>query len=134
MSLEDGRFLVHPKRYDSLTKTNKMNVMDKWKLVRVSERFIVMALGLPVPPYVGHPPDPPLRSRFQSRNIKPPGFDSQVKHLKKLAPNAKPDLVERLASVATVLGSMSFNDKGGIEIPDTSVLVLQNFPHIKSSF
>ena len=55
MSLEDGRFLVHPKRYDALAKTNKMNVMDKWKLVRVSERFIVMALGLPVPPYVGHP-------------------------------------------------------------------------------
>ena len=51
-----------------------------------------------------------------------------------MAPNAKLDLVERLAPVATVLGSMSFNDEGGIEIPeflisaDTSVLVLQNFP------
>ena len=110
-----------------------MNVMDKWKLVRVSERFIVMALGLPVPPYVGHPLDLPLRSRFLSRDIKP--------HLKKLAPNAKPDLIERLAPVATVLGSMSFNDEGRIEIPeflisaDTSVLVLQNFPpHIKPRF
>ncbi|CAB4415023.1 unnamed protein product [Rhizophagus irregularis] len=140
MSLEDGRFLVHPKRYDSLAKTNDKNVMDEWKLVRVSDQFIVMALGLPVPPYVGHPLDPPLRSRFQSRDVKPPGFDSQIRHLKKLAPHANSELVERLVSVATVLGSMSFDDGGGIEIPefsisvDTSVLVLQNFPHIKPRF
>ncbi|GBC05388.1 hypothetical protein RclHR1_00620028 [Rhizophagus clarus] len=140
MSLEDGRFLVHPKRYDSLVKTNEKSVMDKWKLVRVSDRFIVMALGLPVPPYVGHPLDPPLRSRFQSRDIKPPGFDSQIKHLKKLVPNADSELVERLVSVATVLGSMSFDEGGGIEIPefpisvDTSVFVLQNFPYIKPRF
>jgi von Willebrand factor A domain-containing protein 8 len=139
MSLEDGRFLVHPKRYDSLAKTNEMSVMNSWKLVRVSDQFIVMALGLPVPPYVGHPLDPPLRSRFQSKDIKSPGFDSQIKHLKKLAPNAKPELIERLVSVATVLGSMTFDD-GGIEIPefpisvDTSVLVLEKFPHIKPRF
>ena len=72
------------KRYYSLAKTNEMNVMGKWKLARVSERFIVMALGLPVPPYVGHPLDPLLRSSFKSRDIKPPGFDSQVKHFKKI--------------------------------------------------
>ncbi|CAG8614734.1 10142_t:CDS:10 [Funneliformis caledonium] len=139
MSLEDGRFLVHPKRYDSLAKNNKKSVMDDWKLVRVSDQFIVMALGLPVPPYVGHSLDPPLRSRFQSRDVKPPGFDSYIRHLRKLAPDANPELVERLASVATVLGSMSF-DEGGIEIPefpssvDTSALVLQKFPYIKPRF
>ncbi|CAI2169627.1 3146_t:CDS:10 [Funneliformis geosporum] len=139
MSLEDGRFLVHPKRYDSLAKRNKKSVMDDWKLVRVSDQFIVMALGLPVPPYVGYPLDPPLRSRFQSRDVKPPGFDPHIRHLKKLAPDANPELIERLASVATVLGSMSF-DEGGIEIPefptsvDTSALVLQKFPYIKPRF
>src|ERR1700722_341807 len=69
--------------------------MEISKSIRAFYRY---GSGLPVPPYVGHPLDPPLRSRFQSRDIKPPGFDSQVKHLKKLAPNAKPDLVERLAS------------------------------------
>lgn len=40
-----------------------------WKLVRVSEDFRVIALGLPVPRYHGNPLDPPLRSRFQARDI-----------------------------------------------------------------
>ena len=43
--------------------------MDAWKLVRVSEEFRVIALGLPVPRYHGNPLDPPLRSRFQARDI-----------------------------------------------------------------
>ncbi len=43
--------------------------LDAWKLVRVSEDFRVIALGLPVPRYHGNPLDPPLRSRFQARDI-----------------------------------------------------------------
>ena len=39
------------------------------RLVRVDEDFRVIALGLPSPPYQGHPLDPPLRSRFQAREI-----------------------------------------------------------------
>lgn len=39
------------------------------RLVRVDEDFRVIALGLPSPPYQGHPLDPPLRSRFQARDI-----------------------------------------------------------------
>ena len=38
---------------------------SRWQLVRVSEDFRVIALGLPVPQYIGNPLDPPLRSRFQ---------------------------------------------------------------------
>lgn len=45
------------------------DVLDNWKIVRVSEDFRVIALGLPVPKYKGNPLDPPLRSRFQARNI-----------------------------------------------------------------
>ena len=41
--------------------------LDQWKLVRVSERFRVIALGLPVPKYPGNPLDPPLRSRYAMR-------------------------------------------------------------------
>lgn len=37
--------------------------------MRVSEDFRVIALGLPVPRYHGNPLDPPLRSRFQARDI-----------------------------------------------------------------
>ena len=43
--------------------------LDTWKIVRVSEDFRVIALGLPVPKYKGNPLDPPLRSRFQARDI-----------------------------------------------------------------
>lgn len=43
--------------------------LDAWKIVRVSEDFRVIALGLPVPKYKGNPLDPPLRSRFQARDI-----------------------------------------------------------------
>lgn len=43
--------------------------LDSWKIVRVSEDFRVIALGLPVPKFKGNPLDPPLRSRFQARDI-----------------------------------------------------------------
>jgi len=43
--------------------------LDIWKIVRVSEDFRVIALGLPVPKYKGNPLDPPLRSRFQARDV-----------------------------------------------------------------
>lgn len=43
--------------------------MNKWGLVRVSEDFRVIALGLPVPRYHGVSLDPPLRSRFQCRDV-----------------------------------------------------------------
>ena len=36
---------------------------------RVHEKFRVIALGVPVPPFPGNPLDPPLRSRFQGRHI-----------------------------------------------------------------
>ncbi|CAG8551920.1 10698_t:CDS:10 [Diversispora eburnea] len=140
MALEDGRFLVHPKRYDSLIKTNEKTNMDEWKLVKVSDRFIVMALGLPIPPYIGHPLDPPLRSRFQCRDIKSPGFNDQVKHLSRLAPKANIEILERLVSVGNVIGSMQFDNSGGIKIPEfpismeSSVLILQYFPDIQPRF
>lgn len=140
MALEDGRFLVHPKRFDSLLKTNERKDMDKWNLIKVSDRFIVMALGLPIPPYIGHPLDPPLRSRFQCRDIKPPGFNDQVKHLCRLAPKANVEIIERLVSVGSVIGSTQFNRSEGIEIPEfpisieSSVLILQSFPDVQPRF
>lgn len=48
--------------------------MSKWRLVRVDENFRVIALGLPVPKYVGQPLDPPLRSRFQARDVATIGY------------------------------------------------------------
>ncbi|CAG8855076.1 46405_t:CDS:1, partial [Gigaspora margarita] len=123
MVLEDGRFLVHPKRYASLAESNSKVNMDGWKLVKVSEHFIVIALGLPVPPYIGHSLDPPLRSRFQCRDVKQPEFDSQIKHLHRIAPNANSEIVERLVSVANVLGNLRYENSGGITIPEFPISV-----------
>lgn len=69
MHLEDGRFLIPAKRYDDLFETHGIDELKKWGLVRVSENFRVIALGLAVPKYQGTPLDPPLRSRFQARDI-----------------------------------------------------------------
>jgi hypothetical protein len=65
MSLEDGRFLMEASRFDSLTPAQ----VKRARAVRVSPRFRVIALGVPVPPFPGNPLDPPLRSRFQGRRV-----------------------------------------------------------------
>nr|CAD7197513.1 unnamed protein product [Timema douglasi] len=69
MHLEDGRFLIPASRYDKLLKEHSLEELEKWQLVRVSEDFRVVALGIPVPRYLGNPLDPPLRSRFQARDV-----------------------------------------------------------------
>ncbi|KAG0353898.1 von Willebrand factor A domain-containing protein 8, partial [Gamsiella multidivaricata] len=115
MALEDGRFLVNPKRFDILVKEggqSAIDTMEKHKLVKVSDDFTVIALGLPVPQYVGHPLDPPLRSRFQSRDVKAPGFESQMQQLRTLGPSVPQDMLERLLSVAMVLGSQHYQNLG----------------------
>ncbi|KAI8828154.1 AAA domain-containing protein [Chytriomyces cf. hyalinus JEL632] len=69
MNLEDGRHIIHPTRYDDLLKSHSLQEMDKLGLLRCSEDFLVIALGLPVPPFPGNLLDPPFRSRFQVRYI-----------------------------------------------------------------
>ncbi|KAG5321336.1 VWA8 protein, partial [Acromyrmex heyeri] len=103
MHLEDGRFLIPASRYDKLLKMHTQTELDKWRLVRVSEDFIVIALGLPSPRYPGHPLDPPLRSRFQARHIPPPTFEEQFEGLRNLAPNVDAGKFSQLLSCAHAL-------------------------------
>ncbi|KAJ3293424.1 hypothetical protein HDU79_000368, partial [Rhizoclosmatium sp. JEL0117] len=124
MALDDGRFLVHPKRFDSLTNTQSKAELDKWKLVRTSEKFVVIALGLPVPKYDGHPLDPPLRSRFQARNVNNPTFFTQISRLVKIAPNVPQKILERLVSVGMVLRSESATSAQS----GTSSVIIPEFP------
>ena len=46
MSLEDGRYLMNPERYDSMLSKG---VKPGKEMIKVSERFLVIAIGLPVP-------------------------------------------------------------------------------------
>ena len=81
MHLEDGRMLIPSARYDSLLADHGQEVLDKWRLVRVSQDFRVIALGLPVPKYTGSSLDPPLRSRFQARDVRHLPFQQQLEVL-----------------------------------------------------
>lgn len=114
MALEDGRFLVSPTRYDKLLKEHCQDTLDNWKLTRVSDQFRVIALGLPVPPYHGNPLDPPLRSRFQSRNIAHLPFHEQLEFLKYFAPKISDKLLSSLLSVCSTLQTLSGTSQYGL--------------------
>ncbi|KAI9317743.1 AAA domain-containing protein [Dichotomocladium elegans] len=133
MALDDGRFLT----------TKDVKKSDGYsKFEKVSDRFLVFALGLPVPPYVGYPLDPPLRSRFQSRDIRAPTFGAQVNQIMALTKNkAQRELVERLVSISLVLCIQ--RDKSTsreIEVPEFPMSIeslstlLSDFPHIHPRF
>nr|XP_031838808.1 von Willebrand factor A domain-containing protein 8 isoform X2 [Nomia melanderi] len=103
MHLEDGRFLIPASRYDKLLEMHSQEELDAWHLVRVSEDFRVIALGLPSPQYPGHPLDPPLRSRFQGRHVPPSNYKDQLETLKNLVPNVDSGKLSQLLSCAHAL-------------------------------
>jgi MoxR-like ATPase len=87
MNLPDGRFLVAASRYDAICADAGLSAEEALTsetmsgLVRVSDDFLVVALGLPVPAYPGFPLDPPLRSRFQGRYVGQPSLASRLSEL-----------------------------------------------------
>ncbi|XP_046400469.1 von Willebrand factor A domain-containing protein 8 [Ischnura elegans] len=117
MHLEDGRFLVPAARYDKLLQEHTKEELDSWKLIRVDDDFRVIALGLPVPQYLGNPLDPPLRSRFQARDIKEKSFKEQFDSLRDLCPNLDEARLSQLLSTAYALLS-----------PESASLSLPDFP------
>ena len=65
------------------TQEHSQERLDSWRLVRANEKFRVIALGLPVPPYKGNLLDPPLRSRFQARHVLAPPYPETMDELKR---------------------------------------------------
>jgi von Willebrand factor A domain-containing protein 8 len=117
MSLEDGRFLVAPDRYDRLLETYDRAELDHLGMVRVSPRFRVIALSLPVPPYQGNSLDPPLRSRFQGRSVFSPSLPTQLSLLAECAPSADRTLLTNVSALSQILalGSESASGRFGGE-------------------
>ena len=105
MNLENGEFLVSPERYDNLLKVHGEEVMKNLGLVRVSKDFRVIAIGLPVPKYRGSPLDPPLRSRFQAREITSLSYSEMMDHISPNAPNAPQETLRKLLSFAYAVSS-----------------------------
>uniref|UniRef100_A0A8D0PXZ3 von Willebrand factor A domain-containing protein 8 n=1 Tax=Sus scrofa TaxID=9823 RepID=A0A8D0PXZ3_PIG len=119
MQLEDGRFLMSAERYDKLLQDHTKTELDAWKIVRVSENFRVIALGLPVPRYSGNPLDPPLRSRFQARDIYYLPFKDQLKLLYSIGANVP---AEKMA-VEGVLKRFELQDSRSSVLPEEVVSV-----------
>ncbi|VDL72508.1 unnamed protein product [Nippostrongylus brasiliensis] len=115
MQLDDGRFLMRPDKYDKLTGNYTQKQLTEMGIERVSERFHVVALGLPVPRFRGNSLDPPLRSRFQCRNIPEPSFESVRRLCESLAPNLGMHAVNDLLSVVFAINSQQ--DLGLTSIP-----------------
>ncbi|KAK2840347.1 hypothetical protein Q5P01_014087 [Channa striata] len=118
MQLEDGRFLMSAERYDKLLQEHTKEELDSWKIVRVSEDFRVIALGLPVPKYKGNMLDPPLRSRFQARDIYYLPFKDQLELLYTAGPNIAAERVSQLLSLATTLCSQESSTLGLPDFPN----------------
>ncbi|KAL4221611.1 von Willebrand factor A domain-containing protein 8 [Mactra antiquata] len=127
MQLEDGRFLVASDRYDKLLQDHTKQELDDLKLVRVNERFRVIALGLPIPRYQGNPLDPPLRSRFQARDINPLPFNEQLEILQELAPNVRSD---RLSQMLMFGSTMVTKESTSLGLPDFPITNLQDVAKI----
>ncbi|XP_060050736.1 von Willebrand factor A domain-containing protein 8 isoform X2 [Erinaceus europaeus] len=134
MQLEDGRFLMSAERYDKLLQEHTKTELDSWKIVRVSENFRVIALGLPVPKYSGNPLDPPLRSRFQARDIYYLPFKDQLKLLYSVGPNISAEKISQLLSFATTLCSQESSTLGLPDFPldslPAAVQILDSFPRM----
>ncbi|XP_075708404.1 von Willebrand factor A domain-containing protein 8 isoform X2 [Rhinoderma darwinii] len=132
MQLEDGRFLMSSERYDKLLEEHSKEELDAWKIVRVSEDFRVIALGLPVPKYSGNPLDPPLRSRFQARDIYYLPFKDQLQLLYSVGPNVPAERISQLLSFATTLCSLESATLGLPDFPAdnlaAAVGILNVFP------
>uniref|UniRef100_A0A673VXU8 von Willebrand factor A domain containing 8 n=1 Tax=Salmo trutta TaxID=8032 RepID=A0A673VXU8_SALTR len=136
MQLEDGRFLMSYQRYDKLLTEHTKEELDAWQIVRVSEYFRVIALGLPVPRYKGNPLDPPLRSRFQARDIYYLPFKDQLEILYVVGPNVPAERVSQLLSFATTLCSQESHNLGLPDFPvdnlPPALTVLEQFPMLSS--
>ncbi|XP_055726318.1 von Willebrand factor A domain-containing protein 8 [Salvelinus fontinalis] len=136
MQLEDGRFLMSYQRYDKLLTEHTKEELDASQIVRVSEDFRVIALGLPVPRYKGNPLDPPLRSRFQARDIYYLPFKDQLEILYVVGPNVPAERVSQLLSFATTLCSQESSNLGLPDFPvdnlPPALTVLEQFPMLSS--
>lgn len=136
MSLEDGRMLISADRYDKLKKTHSKEDFRRLGLVKVHPNFRVIALGLPVPKYPGSALDPPLRSRFQAREISGYSIGVQYAALRSFVPDMTTNLLRRLLSAVEALRALE-NSDGVMGIPhmgESGVIsiatLLSHFPNI----
>jgi MoxR-like ATPase len=119
MALDDGRFLMAPETYASLLESGYTEeTLQQRKLVKVHPNFRVVALGLPIPPYLGHALDPPLRSRFQARSVLDLSPGALMEELMAQAPDVPQSTLQLLVNLAETFRTLEDQaDKLGPRIP-----------------
>jgi hypothetical protein len=137
MNLDNGQFLVSTQRFDELLKLYTKEQLDKLNFIRVHEDFRVIALTLPpLPDYKGHSLDPPLRSRFQLRDIgnEPLTFTEHTNLLKSYYHNVDSQFLEHLLSLGSLINSTDLETLKLIHFPfdrlDLSVRLAELIPNI----
>ncbi|KAG7391169.1 von Willebrand factor A domain-containing protein 8 [Phytophthora pseudosyringae] len=139
MMLDDGRFLMKAESYDALVEQGySKEALEAQNLVRVHPDFRVIALGLPVPPYPGRTLDPPLRSRFQARNVKPSSPGSQLEELVAIAPSVPLPTLEKLVgireAVNTIEATYDVGSSTGPRMPHFDFLSLSHCAKVVEKF
>ena len=137
IALADGRFIVHPDRYDALlspAQGYQSPSILKSNLVRAHEDFRVIALGLACPPNIGYPLDPPFRSRFQARNCSVPSPSSSSSSSTSLSPSLLSS--PRALSLHTLESALSiaFNQEGRQKLPHLPQMYLERIERMASLF
>ncbi|CAM4751562.1 unnamed protein product [Rotaria magnacalcarata] len=137
MNLDNGQFLVSTQRFDELLKSYTKEQLDQLNFIRVHEDFRVIALTLPqLPDYKGHSLDPPLRSRFQLRDMGnvPLSFTQHTNLLQSLHPSVDSHFIEQLLSLASLINSTDLETLRLIHFPfdrlDLSVRLAELIPAI----
>ena len=102
-----------------------------------SDKFLVIAIGLPVPMYPGTPLDPPLRSRFAARAAMPPHAEDQLEALGRSFPGVPKENIQRAVAVTGALRTLAEPIGEGEPLPrcpygaaESIVSLTQRFPHI----
>ncbi|XP_062588748.1 von Willebrand factor A domain-containing protein 8-like [Saccostrea cucullata] len=121
MQLDDGRFLMSAERYDKLLTDHSKEELDALKLVRVDENFRVIALGHPVPRYRGNALDPPLRSRFQARDINALPFTEQLECLQEEFSGIPTEKISQILSFGAAVNSQESSALGLPDFPISNI-------------
>ncbi|KAF7292707.1 hypothetical protein MIND_01168900 [Mycena indigotica] len=116
MNLDDGTHIIHPHRYSQLDTSTD----DDGKLfIPAHKNFRIIAIAAPVPPFPGHPLDPPFRSRFQARFVDPVGS------MLTLCPRneGEPDFVETRLRELIVSTQYASESRDALSLASRSVLL-----------
>ncbi|KAI1716295.1 AAA domain (dynein-related subfamily) domain-containing protein [Ditylenchus destructor] len=128
MQLDDGRFLMAASKFDKLLEKHSKEQLAEWKLERVSPDFQVIAMGLPVPLFSGHTLDPPLRSRFQARNMTHIPFGTMIQLGRALAPNIDESRLNALFTLVYALNSQNQKFSGVLKTKEEDKLRSVDLP------